>query len=557
MKHLYKMLSGVFMLVLFGMNATAQQLPNGGFDSEWGDCTPWTSKGNTKTKGTQPASWVVSNVIGMSGTGATEVASRVSGYNDSNYAVELVNTSNPYKSSEIVPAYITLGTTWATSTGLLTVKNKDGGSFGGIEFGYKPDAISFYYKRSHGTENATEQATVVAYLWKGTWTQADVPGDNAAASATKVTMTDRDRNILGMDTDQGGTVTKTDDAELIASLNYAITGDASDWIRFVQPLKYVSESTPEKFNIIIAANNYFSSTDIGKSNSITVDDVQVIYYSRLSALSVNGVAVDGFASETYSYTMSGTTLPTEAEIEATVMGRSAVKSVSIDSEAATVTITVSNSDADIDGLSSHSYVLQYEKAPAKTGEETNYAGYLNIEMLENGEYVNIAEDDPATITITDYNDGTCDFLLPNLVLTSLGMELGDIKVESATVVKNADGSATYAGLVEKMPLLGGDIIADVELNGTISDAGKVEMVINVKWILDESDRSSDVPINVTFTTDKTSAAGAIGIGATEVLPVDVYTITGIKVMENVLPCDAVKSLEKGFYIMGNKKVIIK
>lgn len=564
MKHLYTTLGGALVLALCGMNAAAQQVPNGGFDTNWVDCTPWTSASNTKTCGTQPASWTVSNVIGMSGTGATEIATQVSGRNSSNYAVQLTNTPNPYKKSEIVPAYMTLGTTWATSTGLLTVSNKDGGSFGGIDFTHTPDAISFWYKRSHGTgsdyANAEEQATVLAYLWKGTWTQADVPGDNAslASRVTKVSMTDRERNILGMTTDQGGDVTKTDDAELIASLNYAITGDATDWTQFIQPLEYVSTSTPAKFNIVIAANSYFSSTGIGDGNSITVDDVQVIYYSRLSAVSVNGVAVDGFADDVYNYTMSGTTLPTEAEIEATVMGRSAVKAVAIDSDAATVTITVSNSDADIDGQSSHSYVLQYEKAPAKQGEATDYPGYLNIDMQEGETLSNIATDDPATITITDYNDGTCDFLLPNLVLTSLGMELGDIKVESATVVKNADGSSTYTGTVEKMPLLGGDIIADVILNGTISDAGTVNMKIDVMWILAESDRTADVPIYVTFTTEKTSGINSVTtVSCTENPLVNVYTITGVKVMSGVNATDAVKSLDKGFYIMGNKKVVIR
>lgn len=559
MKHLYKMISGALLLAVCGMNATAQQLPNVGFDSDWVDCVPWTSNGNTKTKGTQPVSWTVSNVIGMSGTGATQVANQVDGYNGSAYAVELVNTANQFKSSEIVPAYMSLGTTWATSTGLLTVKNKDGGTFGGISFTYKPDAISFYYKRSHGTGNATEQATVVAYLWKGTWTQASVPGNNASSSATKVEMTDRERNILGMSTDQGGDVTKTDDAELIASLNYAITGDASDWTRFLQPLEYVSESTPAKFNVIIAANNYFSSTGMGAGNSITVDNVELIYYSRLSALSVNGTAVEGFASDVYSYTMSGTTLPTEEQIEATVMGRSAVKSVAIDSDAATVTITVTNSDVDVDGLKSHSYVLQYEKAPAKEGVDTNYDGYLNITMQEDPETLStIAENDPATITITDYNDGTCDFLLPNLVLTTLEMELGDIKVENATVVKDGDGNATYSGTVEKMPLLDGGIIADVELSGTISAAGKVNMNINVMWILDETDRSADVPIYVTFTTDKVSGVNGVSVATSDIdAKVDVYTITGVKVMSGVAAADAVKSLDKGFYIMGNKKVVIR
>ncbi len=557
MKHLYKLFCGAMMLATCGMNATAQQLPNVGFDSEWVACTPWNSKNNTNTEGSQPVDWTVSNVIGTGTLGKTTIASQVSGYNSSKYAVELKNTPNPLKKTEIVPGYISLGTTWATSKGMFTITNKDGGTFGGINFTYTPDAVSFYYKRSHGTANASEPATVVAYLWKGTWSQASVPGNNATTeSPTTVTMVDRERNILGMSTIEGGAVTKTDDAELIASLNYSISGDAADWTRFIQPLDYKTASTPAKFNIIIAANDYFNSANIGDANSITVDNVQVIYYSRLSALSVNGVAVEGFASETYNYTMTGTTLPTEDQIAATVMGRSATKSVAIDADAATVTITVANSDVDVDGAKSHSYVLQYEKAPAKEGVATDYPGYLNIKMPDNGEIVSVADNDPATVTITDYNDGTCDFLLPNLTLATLGLELGDIKVENATITKNADGLETYNGVVEKMLLLEGAIVADVTLNGTITAAGIADMQIDVIWIQDESDRTLDVPINVTFTTDKQSGVASIVVDG-ENASVDVYTITGIKVMSNVVPAQAVKSLDKGFYIMGGKKVVIR
>lgn len=556
MKHLYKTLGGALMLAICGMNATAQQLPNGGFDSTWENCVPWTSKNNTKTQGKTPQSWTISQVIGTGTLGNTTIGESTTGYNGSTYAVKLYNKSTLGNG---IPAYMSLGTTWSTATG-ITGSNKDGGTFGGIEFTYTPDAVSFYYQRSHGTSMPNEAAAVVAYLWKGTWTQADVPGNIVlSGSATKTTMTDRERNILGMNTDQGGTVTKTDDAELIASLNCKIEEDAADWTRFLQPLEYVSTSTPAKFNIIIASNDYFGGQEtIGANNTLIVDNVELVYYSRLSALSVNGVAVDGFADDVYNYTMSGTTLPTEAEIEATVMGRSAVKSVAIDNKEATVTITVTNVDADIDGQSSHSYMLQYEKAPAKQGEATDYPGYLNISMQDGEDVLIIAEDDPATITITDYNDGTCDFVLPNLSLASLGMNLGDIKVEGATVVKNDDGSANYTGTAEKMPLLEGALMADVNLNGTISDAGIVNMTIDVIWIQDESDRTADVPITVTFTTNKVSGINSIStVSCNGNAPVDVYTITGVKVMSNVNAAEAVKSLDKGFYIMGNKKVVIR
>ena len=500
MKKIYSILLSA--AVLFSSSITsAQQLPNSNFDGSWVDCVPWTSKNNKSKKGKQPENWCISHVIGMSGTGATEVGGQYSGgYDGSAYAVKLIHTANPYKESQIVPGYMSLGTSWATSKGGMIgdPSNKDGGVFGGLAFTYKPDAISFYYQRSHGSSKPSEPASVIVYSWKGQWSQAKVPGNNVLmGSAATVTMVDRDKNILGMSTDQGGAVSKSADAELISYLNYSIQGDASSWTYFEQPIPYKTSSTPEKINVIISAGDYFGgSSVVGKDNTLIFDNVSLIYYSRLSALSVNGVAVEGFDSKVYNYSIASTELPTEDQIAATVMGQTATKSIAIDKEAATVTITVSNVSTDNDGQSSHTYVLQYEKAgEEKVGVSTEYPGYLNGVIIdtETNENMPFAENEEKSITITEYEDGTCDFLLPDLYLSMLEMSLGDILVEGATVTKDETGIATYNGVVEAMPLLGGELIADVTLNGTISAAGVVEMQIDVLW--------EGVPIVCTFTTN--------------------------------------------------------
>ena len=525
MKKIYSILLSA--AVLFSSSiASAQQLPNSNFDGSWVDCVPWTSKNNTSKKGKQPESWCISHVIGMSGTGATEVGGQYSGgYDGSAYAVKLIHTANPYKESQIVPGYMSLGTSWATSKGGMIgdPSNKDGGVFGGLAFTYKPDAISFYYQRSHGSSKPSEPASVIVYSWKGQWSQASVPGNNVLmGSAATVTMVDRDKNILGMTTDQGGAVSKSADAELISYLNYSIQGDASSWTYFEQPIPYKTSSTPEKINVIISAGDYFGgSSAVGKDNTLIFDNLSLVYYSRLSALSVNGVAVPGFDSKVYNYTMAGTELPTVDQISATVMGQTATKSIAIDAEAATVTITVSNVSTDNDGQSSHTYVLQYEKAPAKVGVSTTYPGYLNGVIIdtETNENMPFAENEEKAITITEYEDGTCDFLLPDLYLSMLEMSLGDILVEGATVTKGADGVAKYEGFVDDMPLLGGELIADVTLNGTISAAGVVEMTINVDW--------DGVPIVCTFTTNQVT--GVENIIIENQGNVEYYNLQGVKV----------------------------
>ena len=160
-------------------------------------------------------------------------------------------------------------------------------------------------------------------------------------------------------------------------------------------------------------------------------------------------------------------------------------------------------------------------AQEKTGVSTNYPGYLNVTILdtETGESMPVAENETNTITITEYADGTCDFLLPNFALSAMELELGDILVEGATVTRDDAGAATYNGFVKDMPLLGGELIADVTLNGTITAEGVVDMKIDVLWM--------EIPIECTFTS--TEKSGIENIEINENGSVVYYNLQGVKV----------------------------
>lgn len=141
---------------------------------------------------------------------------------DSSSAVSLKDVPVKLGSiQKLIPAYITLGTSWSTSKG-TNAENKAGGSFGGFEFTYRPDAISFHYKN----KTAKTKSSVVAYLWKGTYTQLDVPANiiTTSGNTTTVTMTDRDRQVLGMDLTgcQGGETSATPDAACIAKISTSL-----------------------------------------------------------------------------------------------------------------------------------------------------------------------------------------------------------------------------------------------------------------------------------------------------------------------------------------------
>lgn len=539
------------------LGVAAQQLPNVGFEGNWVDCYPWTSLTETlalkdgmsfgvEIDGLQPEGWVISNVLGVvseledgSGYGAlgtTEVGKRIAG-NGSETGVALTNNPNPVMATQIVPAYITLGKTWATNgmdLSTFSIVNKDGGTFGGMAFDKRPDALVFDYMLTPG-ETGLQKATVLVYAWKGSWSQAEVPGNNSMSTDNvKVTMTDRDRNILGMETAQGGAVTHSDNAELIAkSLKY-IESEASAWTTYTLPIDYLTASTPEKINVILSANDYFDSENIVKGNTLSLDNVKFAYYSRLEGVKVKGAAVEGFNPDKYEYTVAGAA-PATADIEAVVLGsgKSAKTDVKVDGN--NVTITVSNENGeDVDGKTSHVYTLTFSGAEAgKT-----YNGYLNIEMFGG----KLTEDQPTAIVITPTGDNKCTFVLPDLSL-DLGSgpaSLGKIEVPDVTITEN-NGVKTYAGKVDGMKLMGGAIEADVVLNGTIDAADKVSMKIDVMWLGN--------PINVTFTTDK--MAGISDITADDNAEAEYYRLDGVKVSEP----------SNGIFIrrQGNKvtKVIVK
>ena len=138
----------------FALGASAQyQLNNNDFEGGWEDCIPWTSDNSTNKVGHNPKNWTISNVF-AAGLGLN-VGKNVEGKN-SKSAVSLVNLK---KIGNKVPAYLTLGKSWATAkvSGFSPeAGSEDGGTFGGINFTKHPDAISFDYKRdnSNGSEDA-------------------------------------------------------------------------------------------------------------------------------------------------------------------------------------------------------------------------------------------------------------------------------------------------------------------------------------------------------------------------------------------------------------------
>lgn len=476
--------------------ATAQQLPDGigTFDGAWEDCLP----DGTNVVGTQPKGWMASNVykyflVDVRQELVFQEADRV--YTE-NVAYHSVNMKNLFAGVSIgfgeigatAPGYITLGSSWAYGdvSDPSINGNSDGGSYGSIDFAYRPDAISLYIKRSHGTEKADEKASVIFYAWKGSTTSTVTTGLSTSPVTTQ--MVNRDKDVLGMITDG---VTKSDDFELISKSENYIDGNFTTWSQKVFPITYLSDNAPDKLNIIISSSDYFNRANLGRDNSLTVDDVTLVYYSTLSSLTIGGNEI-ALTDGTYEYEGTGAMPDSADEVAYTTKGRYADAKVSIDEAARTVTITVTNQGgADLDGETSHTYTVTYPAAPVE------YPGYLNIEMMG----AHIATNSPATVEIADNGDGTCTFALPNFSLdlgTGTPTPLGDIVVENVTMTADESGNTAYTGSADGLQLAGGVITANVVINGTITVEGVADFDIDVEWV----SGGSSIPISVTFTTEK-------------------------------------------------------
>ena len=343
--------------------ATTPQLND--FSGDWETCIPWDSKGNTESSGTQPKGWHISNV--QTALGAVVAGAKAEGSNGTTVAVKLTNQE---MAGQMIPAYMSLGTPWATAeTKGTNVRNADGGVFGGLDFTYRPDAISFDYQRDNSKKK--ENATAIAYLWKGTWTQTNVPGNTAVGifsygTATKVTMTNRDRNVLGNETsatlgDKPAVPSK--DAKLIAKLEQPISESTKGtWKSMTIPFTYNDKTAvPEYINVIFAANDYFGDRNgIVAGNSLTIDNVKLVYYHALNSLTYNGNPVANFDEGTTEYTLNGKLVEDFDKVEFTVKGVGASYDVAKDEANNIATITVKGNDYDVNPSSKTVYTIKFD-----------------------------------------------------------------------------------------------------------------------------------------------------------------------------------------------------
>ena len=281
MKKLYiKNLLTILFIVLSVCSASAQQLPNPGFE-DW--------SGEKFNGEIQPASWNASNVeqVGFK----FNFANRAEGHTGSYSMMVQDQEVGAMGITETAPGYFSLGKPWAYLEGLST-GSATAGTEGGINFTHRPDSMSVWIRRT-GDNTDKEDFYLLYYAWSGTAKSSKYLNKSGGCTSTNRTNEESDIR-LALDANACGTDQK---ATQIAEGMWRERKTYGNWTNIRVPIYYFNNDVPTMMNIIFSASNYpnFRANDgLYEGNSLYVDDVELIYSSKVQKLYVGGKEWLGF-----------------------------------------------------------------------------------------------------------------------------------------------------------------------------------------------------------------------------------------------------------------------
>lgn len=391
-----KQLLTLALLAVAG-TAGAQQLPNAGFEG-WKTACGKTFQASDKSEkqrpGVEPEGWNGSNVK-QSVFGYTATEDKLVTKQKSDGRGKYVKLANrrveKWNVGATAPAYLTFGTPWSYPSGIES--EQDGGTFGGVDFKYRPDAIKGMYKRTN-VNGKTEKAHIIVYLWTGTFTSKIGKGGSPSIKKENV-----DRAIMGKS--NAGTI--TGDGKLVASADHEFaTTKNNDWEEIIVPIVYNDKTTiPTKMNVVISSADYWTRsniipTTIGVDGSVLeADDIEFVYYHALNSATYDGQAIPNFDEGTLNYDLSSQVYD-EKKFDCTVKGIGAEAVKSYDEATGLLTVTVNGNNISADATSKTVYTFQFKKM--------DYTGVLSALSVNGKNIETFAEDSYHYTVVGDYAD---------------------------------------------------------------------------------------------------------------------------------------------------------
>lgn len=417
------------------------QIPNSDFEQEWVKSGEKTEPGH---------GWY--SFVSAGGTfaaAAPNTTTQVEGYNSAK-AVSI-------NSQRILIANANGNlTTGKINMGSWTPTNKANYNYtsrstedGNCPFVGLPDTVRCYAKFTRGGEGYNAAGTFIVH--------GDVDFKDPHESSENIATYEVARAVLDI-------APSTDWQPVTASFTYSKTAEQI-------------ESAAELQTRYMLASFTTNPTPGGSAgDELIIDDVVLVYNSRLASLAYNGTAIEGFDKDNQYYTVTGEY--TDDCLTAVSDGAGASVKVSYNAENRIATITVEGNDIASNPENKHEYYVMF--APETTAYASKLIMGLDGTMLP-----------PATenVGISEINGGKAHFLLSNFAFQ--GMVMGDILLTDVDCQEEADGSITLHK-EQTIRVFGdaGNMLGDlpVVLNGTIKD-GKLNADLGITW-------NGGIPISV-------------------------------------------------------------
>lgn len=237
-----------------------------------------------------------------------------------------------------------------------------------------PDSVSLWVKFKQG-EAVPEHpyATMTAVITDGSYYQEPV---------------DKDYNDI-----------------IVAKAAYATIESTGEWQEIKVPFDYASytEKMPKAILVTISTN-----ADPGQgtgNDELYVDDMKLVYSSRLSDIQVNGATIPGFDKDKYAYEyiFAPGTMPTIEEIAGNIIyqedGKETITAMNIDAQQNAVTILAISADLS----ETHAYTVTFKEIATGIEKIPNRNDKVQAVYNLNGQKVDTMK--AGQVYITKYADG--------------------------------------------------------------------------------------------------------------------------------------------------------
>lgn len=305
----------ILTCILTTFTVSAQQFTDPGFEDWSGD----------KFDGEiQPKYWNYSNVSQMGVN--KNFAHRTTGR--SGYALKIQDQwVGAMGIGATSPGYVALGKPWAYVSGLSSIDDATAGTYGGIDWKYRPDSMVVWIKRYYdsgatgadGDHVLEENYNLLYYAWSGTAQGESYKAKNGTCtnivSSNPQYCVDEESDIrLALNANECGTKTP---AKQIAEGWVYEKKVYKNWTRITVPIYYLNEDIPTKCNVILSAGNYpnfRANTGQYAGSTLDVDDISLVYSSKVQKIYVGGREWKAFDPDntdvqTYSLGLGATEMP--------------------------------------------------------------------------------------------------------------------------------------------------------------------------------------------------------------------------------------------------------